>query len=221
MQIVNTSAKRKFDAPTLFLARHAQTAWNTGDPATDRAKGVKNDLPITDQGRKAAEADARALAAYDIAEVHRSKMLRSKQTVAPIVAATGASEHVNDALDPWDVGYLSGQLREQVAERVDYYIAHPRRAIPDGEPYGDFWKRITEAFATLLKRAEELEDRAVLVSSHSDGIEALEAWLKGTLPEAHTVGNSISPASILKYTKRGGKWTGREWTGGKGEPEDE
>jgi broad specificity phosphatase PhoE len=217
--------KQRFDAPTVLFGRHAETAWNTGDPDTDKAKGTKNDLPLTGKGIEKANEDAQLLSGYDIAEAHRSAMLRSKQTVAPVLAATGAKEIVNAAFDPWDVGYLSGMLRKDIADRVEYYIAHPKRTVPDGISYGEFWDAITEAFASVLKRAEELEDEdeypAIYINGHSDGIEAVESWLKDNTPSAHTVEHSQSPGAILMFQKRKGSWKVSEWEGTKSSEKDE
>src|ERR1700687_3339737 len=113
---------KKFDKPTVLVGGHAETAFNTGDPDTDRAKGTKFNIGLTRAGFEAANADARKLSAYAIKEVHHGTMLRSKQTVAPILTATGAKEVATEALDPWDIGYLSGQLRKEIADRIDYYI---------------------------------------------------------------------------------------------------
>ena len=218
--------KRTFDKPTVFFGRHGETAWNTGDPETDRAKGIENDLPLTRKGHEEAISNGKKLAPYAIAEIHASKMLRSKQSVAHVAEATGAKVIEDAALDPWDVGYLAGQLRKEIADRVDYYISHPRREVPEGEPYGEYWKRITEAFARILKKAEGLEHEdggycAIDVNGHSDGTEAVTSWLDGSLPEAHTAQHSIKPGAILIFEKVGRSWKWDEWSGGASSERDE
>lgn len=214
------SALSGYAPPTVLLARHGKTRFNTGNPDTDRAKGVL-DLPLTSEGHAQAASDAKKLAQVKVAEIHHSPLKRSAQTADHFASKTGAKLVANADLNPWDIGYLGGQLRKDIADRVDYYIAHKNRPVPDGEPYGDFWKRITSAFASILKRAEGLGDQAVVVVGHSDGIEAITAWLDGSLPEAATATNDITPGSILKFEKRGGKWTWREWSGSKSAERDE
>src|SRR6266853_411043 len=81
--------KKKFNTPTVFLVRHGDTKFNTGDPATDRAKGIQ-DLPLVERGYEKAREDAKQLAPLNIAEVHHSPLKRSSQSAAPIISATGA-----------------------------------------------------------------------------------------------------------------------------------
>jgi broad specificity phosphatase PhoE len=214
------SDKQKVSVPTVFVTRHGETKFNTGDPDTDRAKGIM-DLPLVEKGHEKAKLDGKELKAFQIAEVHHSPLKRSAQSAQHIASATGGKLVSDPGLDPWDIGYLGGQLRKDVADRVDYYIAHKNRPVPDGEPYGDFWKRITEAFSKVLKRSEGLDESALAVVGHSDGIEALTSWLDGTIPGAQTASNGINPGAILIFEKKGGKWTWREWAGSASHEKDE
>jgi probable phosphoglycerate mutase len=210
----------KVEVPTVFIARHGATKFNTGNPDTDRAKGTL-DLPLTEEGHAESIADAKRLAKVEIAAIHHGSLKRSTQSAKHIAAATGAPQVEDPRLDAWDIGYLGGQLRKDVADRVDYYIAHKNRPVPEGEPYGDFWKRITEAFASILKKAEGLDDAALAMIGHSDGIEAITSWMDGTLPGAVEAGTMITPGSILIFEKKGGKWTWKEWSGSASHEKDE
>jgi broad specificity phosphatase PhoE len=197
----------------VYIVRHGKTRFNTGNPATDRAKGQAYDLPLTEEGHAEAKLDAKKLASRSIKEIHHGPLRRSRETATHIAAATGASNHNNDDLKPWDVGYLSGQLRAEIADRIEYYIRHKNRPVPDGEPYVDFYKRTTDSLASILKRAAALDDEAIVVVGHSDEIEAWEAFLTGRLPEAHTVKNAAATGAILVLEKRGSRWTMSECEG--------
>lgn len=199
--------------------RHGDTKFNTGDPATDRAKG-KLDLPLVERGHAKAAADAQKLKAFAVEEVHHSPLKRSAQTAAHVTHTTGAKAVADPGLDPWDIGYLGGQLRKDVQDRVDYYIAHKNRPVPDGEPYGDFWKRITDAFAALMQRAADVEGVLVVVG-HSDGIEAVTSWLDGTVPGAQTATNGVDPGAILIFEKKGRSWQWKMWSGSQSKEKDE
>jgi len=215
-----TENKKRVSVPTVLMARHGNTKFNTGNPDTDRAKGIL-DLPLTEEGHAKAIEDGKKLKKFEIAEVHHSPLKRSAQSAQHIAAATGGKLISDTGLDPWDIGYLGGQLRKDVADRVDYYIAHKNRPVPDGEPYGDFWKRITEAFSRILKRSEGLDGEAIVVVGHSDGIESVTSWLDGTVPGAQTANNGIKPGAIIIFEKKGGHWTWTEYAGSASHEKDE
>ena len=208
MSTVATSSIRKIDAPTLFIPRHGSTEWNTGDPDTERAKGQK-DMPLSDTGHKEAVRDGKFLAQYPIAEIHHGELSRSKESARHIADETGARA-IQDGPLPWDIGYLTGQLRKDIADRVDYYIRHDKRPVPDGESHADVRDRVESFLAKLLKKAEGLDGKALAWVSHSDEMQIVRAFLTGGDPVAVEAGVGPAPATILRVTKQGGKWTIRE-----------
>ena len=198
--------KRKFDQPTVLVVRHGRTRFNSSDPDKDKLKGTRFDLPLTDEGFAKGRKDAAAIAPYAVAKVYHSPMLRAKQTAREIA---GARESI-EGLKPWDVGYLSGQARVTARDRIEYYIRHPFRAIPEGDAYRDFWNEVTAAVSKILKEAVDA-DGALVIVTHSCNVLAIDAYLDGGTPRAHIEGEMPPPGAILILQKHGGKWRMNEW----------
>lgn len=198
------NATKEIKYPTVFVPRHGSTKWNTGDPATERAKG-QTDIELTAEGHKESEYDGQYLSQYPITEVHHGPLKRSAQSARHIADATGAKA-VEDAPMPWDIGYLAGQLRREIADRIEYYIRNSSKAIPDGESHSDVRDRTETFLAKLLKKAESLEGSALAWVSHSDEMQIVREFITGEGAEAVEAGVGPAPATIMKLTKRGGKW---------------
>lgn len=197
--------KKEVEVPTVLITRHQKTAWNTGTDE-DRLKGTRFNLPITAEGRKEAIELARKLKDYPIASIKRSKMLRNEQSITPLGKEVGIDPVVILALDPWDVGYLSGQKRVSAQSRIEYYILHPHKQVPDGEAYDTFWDEFTNFLASEMKAAEKNPDKLRVLSSHSCTVLAAEAFINGTEPKPH-VGKMPPPGSITAVEKKNGHWT--------------
>lgn len=199
------SDKRPIDKPTVFLTRHGKTAFNKGGEE-DRLKGTKYDLPLTSEGQQEAAKDAGILSKYPIASIEHSPMKRAKQTAALIASATGVPSNSNVALDPWDVGFMSGMKRGSAHALVSHYIDHPKATPRDGEPYGDWFDVFGDALASKMKEAEKTPGKAHVIVTHSCGLLAADAIIHGDDPQPHTDGSMPAPGRIVPLVKSGGKW---------------
>ncbi len=203
------SSKKELEYPTILLPRHQKTKWNKGGDE-DRLKGTEFDLPLTSEGQKEAEKLATVLGRYNIKSINRSKMLRNEQSIRPLEETAKIKAAVVLALDPWDIGYLSGHKRTEAEDRIHYYIRHPDKVVPEGQSYNDFWEAFTNFLATEMKYADAEGLR--IDSTHSCDILAAEAFINGEEPRPH-VGKMPPPGSITAIEKKHGKWSLRhDWT---------
>ncbi|GAA1875736.1 acid phosphatase [Pseudonocardia ailaonensis] len=137
----------------VFLLRHGETEWSANGRHTGRT-----DIPLTERGRKLAEAAAPTLAALRPGAGPPARVVTSPRARARVTAELAGLEP--DAVDPrlaeWDYGDYEGlttpQIREtvpawtvwthpcpggesaeQVGERADAVLADARAVLPDGD----------------------------------------------------------------------------------------
>jgi probable phosphoglycerate mutase len=96
----------------LIVARHGRTAWNEAGRYQGHA-----DIPIDALGAQQALALVAALAPVEPACIVVSDLMRTRQTAAPLAAATGIELRIDPRLREIDVGAWEGLTREQAAVR--------------------------------------------------------------------------------------------------------
>jgi broad specificity phosphatase PhoE len=202
-------AMRELREPTIFIIRHGATSFNQGSDSTSRLKGTRFDLPLTDEGHEQAKKAGEYLSQFPIESVQHSDLLRSSQTARHIEQATGKKSSVNDALDPWDVGYLSGHTRESARARIEYYIKHPDKVVPEGQSYNEFYDPWDKSLAKDMRLAEKAHNsptfNALVRVTHSCNVAALPSVLDQSEPKFHSE-TGEKPGGIIKIHKRGGHW---------------
>lgn len=131
----------------IVFVRHAQPAWI--------ADGVGViDPPLTEQGRRQAEAAAAYLAGEEWNEMLVSPAVRARETAEPIAAATGLRPNVVADLTEIRMPDWSGTPAETV-DRIFREARHrpPEEwweGMPGGESFRDFHERITTTLFRLL-----------------------------------------------------------------------
>lgn len=158
----------------LLLVRHGQTTWNV----ERRVQGARPDVPLTELGRKQAEAAAEALAHEPVTAVWSSDLERALDTAAPIAARHGIDVHATALLREQALGEMEGKLSSEL-------VAQP---VPEGEHIaevrwggGESALDVANRMALLvgeLRRCFAPDDTVVLVS-HGDAIQILRALLDG------------------------------------------
>lgn len=150
----------------IILVRHASTDWNM--PGRERVRGAA-DVPLNKKGRgEAKELGRRIAALYRPATVWSDHLQRGRETALAIARATGAVAVVDRSLRPWNIGSLTGWLKEKVGPRLRFLVENPRVSAPGGESYGDFYQRWKDRF----NRARRAGGQAVYVV-HSSNFHAL------------------------------------------------
>jgi broad specificity phosphatase PhoE len=161
----------------LLLIRHGQSVGN----AQHRAQG-QNDEPLTELGRAQALALAQRLQGeYDICALYASSLLRARKTAEVIVDLLGLTIILEDRLQEYDCGIITGMRMEEVAAQ---YPEIARRwaedswrvPIPGEEGPDVFQRRVLAAMSEIV--AAHKGDDTVAVVAHGG---TLSVYLAGLL----------------------------------------
>src|SRR5262245_10728180 len=106
--------------PTVYLARHGETAWTVSGQHT----GSRTDLPLTERGEANAVSLGERLRGLTFARVWTSPLRRARRTCE--LAGFGAVAETDPDLVEWDYGEYDGRtLAEVRAERPDWSLSQP------------------------------------------------------------------------------------------------
>ena len=161
---------------TIHLLRHGDTA--------QAAEGVfcgDLDPPLTDHGHSQAECVARGLAPIGLVAIYASPKIRVRQTIAPLVRATGPEPSFEDGLREIGYGRWEGRRETEIrASEPEAYAEWHRdpsmTAPPGGETAYDIAGR---ALPVLARLRTEHPTGHVLVASHKATIRILVCALLG------------------------------------------
>jgi broad specificity phosphatase PhoE len=150
----------------LILVRHGQTEPNRAGQLLGRI-----DAPLTDLGRRQAEAAAHAvLASCSVAQVVSSPLVRAQETASLFGCAVDVDERWIEV----DYGDYDGLPFKEVPDELwRQWRADPSWAPPAGESRASVGTRVRAACEDLAVRAA---DEDVVVVSHVSPIKAAVAW---------------------------------------------
>ena len=178
---------------TIYLARHGESDWN----AANRFQGL-SDRPLTELGRRQAEALADELAAAAApSAIYSSPLRRAFETAAIVGARTGLDPRPVDDLREVDVGGWAGLSRADVQSRFPDAF---RRWLDggegweDGETYADMSARVLAALAAIARSHPEEQ---VLVVSHGGPIRAIQAAAAGMDVHTYRKQHRVEPNARL------------------------
>ncbi|MDH3725904.1 MAG: histidine phosphatase family protein [Myxococcales bacterium] len=153
----------------VVLVRHGQTEWSVSGKHTGRT-----DIPLTDLGRRQADALGEMLSGTEFALVLSSPLIRAWETMdragyAAVAVATG------DLLE-WDYGVYEGRRTTDIrAEIPDWSVwTHP---IDDGESLEEIGARADSAIDLALRA-----DGPVAMFAHGHMLRILAARWMGLPP---------------------------------------
>jgi probable phosphoglycerate mutase len=109
----------------VYLIRHGETEWSLSGRHTGTT-----DLPLTENGRRAAERVGRALAGRDFALVLTSPLRRARETCT--LAGLGAVAELERDLAEWDYGAYEGLRTEEIRRGRPGWMVF-RDGCPGGE----------------------------------------------------------------------------------------
>lgn len=189
---------------TIYLARHGESDWN----AANRFQGL-SDRPLTELGRRQAEALADELATTaSPSAIYSSPLRRAFETAAIVGTRTGLEPRPVDDLREVDVGGWAGLSRSDVESRFPEAF---RRWLDggegweDGESYADMSARV---LAALTGVAESHPGDQVLVVSHGGPIRAIQAAAAGMDVHAYRKQHRVEPnARLSKVAVENGRIT--------------
>jgi len=147
---------------TIFLVRHAHTAWNA-----ERYLG-RTDIDLDHAGDAQAEGLGAWVATADIDTIMTSPALRAMRTATAVACRIGLEAHRDDRLRELDFGVAEGctlaELRASDPDAVARFEADPvAHHFPGGEDPVAAVARIRSAFADLLATPS----RRALVVTHN------------------------------------------------------
>jgi broad specificity phosphatase PhoE len=179
----------------LLLARHGQSVSN----AVRRFQGVQ-DVPLSELGRRQAEALARAFGQRRIAAVYSSPLQRARHTAELVAAAVRAPLRSVDDLRELSLGEWEGCTVEEVEARPGNpyacWVRDPVGSLPPGgEPLADVQGRVVRALADIERGHPNGDD--VLVVCHGGVISAYLAHCLG-LPLSSIWRLTVSNCSITE-----------------------
>ena len=179
----------------LLLARHGQSVSN----AVRRFQGVQ-DVPLSELGRRQAEALAGAFGQRRIAAVYSSPLQRARHTAELVAAAVQAPLRSVDDLRELSLGEWEGCTVEEVEARPGNpyacWVRDPVGSLPPGgEPLADVQGRMVRALADIECAHPNGDD--VLVVCHGGVISAYLAHCLG-LPLSSIWRLTVSNCSITE-----------------------
>jgi probable phosphoglycerate mutase len=155
---------------TLYLVRHAMTAWN----AERRWQG-QTDIPLNDEGRSQARALVHRLSGRGLVRVHTSDLSRAHET-AEIVARELNLPVVRDRdLRERGFGVFEGKTADECVALGDVWERYQadRRCLPPGaEPDGQVVARMARAVERASAALPD-DHSTALVVSHGSSIRSL------------------------------------------------
>jgi probable phosphoglycerate mutase len=125
--------------PTLYLARHGETAWSLSGQHTGLT-----DLPLTERGERNARRLGQRLAGKTFAQVLASPLQRARRTAE----LAGFAAEIDPALVEWNYGDYEGRRSVEIhRERPGWDLF--RDGCPGGEMPGDVAARADRVIARV------------------------------------------------------------------------
>ena len=148
------------------VVRHGETEWSRAGKHTGRT-----DVPLTEQGRRQAEAVGAALGDRDFALVLTSPLGRALETCR--LAGFGDRAEPRDELMEWDYGAYEGRTTSEIREeRPDWTLWR------DGVREGETIEQVAQRVDRVLGQIRSLEGDALLFA-HGHVLRVLTAcWLE-------------------------------------------
>ncbi len=168
--------------PEVVLARHGETEWTLSGQHTSRT-----DIPLTEAGRRQAQAIAARLTGRSSAVVLTSPLRRAAETCR--LAGLGEVAELCDDAVEWDYGTYEGRTTPEI-----------RRSQPgwtlwtDGTPGGETAAQVGARADRVLARLLAADDDALLFS-HGHFLRVLAARWLGLSPQDGRL-FALAPASV-------------------------
>jgi broad specificity phosphatase PhoE len=156
-----------------LFVRHGTTTLN----AENVFRG-QEDAPLDRKGFQDAHKVAFFLKGWEFCHCFCSDRKRSLQTAEIVGKAINCNPIPNKGLRPWDVGYLTGEPKDEHIEEMQYYVENPSVQIPEGESLDQFHGRILPLLMEAIEIAEG-NNEPVLIVGHSSIIYALGEAVNG------------------------------------------
>ena len=170
------------DTLEIVLVRHGETEWSREGKHTGRT-----DVPLTELGRRQAEALRAALKGRPFSLVLTSPLARAAETCR--LAGFGDVAEPRDELREWDYGAYEGRKTVEIREEIPGWTLW-QDGVPDGETIDEVAARVDRLIAELRSVQGD-----ALVFAHGHLLRVLAARWLGLEPQAGAL-FALDPASI-------------------------
>lgn len=204
----------------LLLIRHAQTAANASGVIDTAPPGP----PLSEHGRRQAEALVDRLADQPIAAIYVSTLVRTAQTAAPLAAARSLDASSIVGIDEVRAGVYEGRgdpeaIEGYVGMLLRWYAGDFAASVPKGadEFTIDGVHFLRDYDAAMHQLVARHPDQCIAVFSHGA---AIRAWVAHRAVNATSFGEALrvfdnTGIARLEHGKQG--WRLLEWEGRVGE----
>jgi len=177
----------KESLPTIYLARHGETAWSASGQHTGRT-----DLPLTERGEENARLLGKRLAPLFFDHVFTSPRIRARRTCE--LAGFGKLAVIDNDLAEWDYGEYEGKRTAEIrAVRPDWDVFR------DGCPGGESVAQITARADRVVARWRAI-DANILVFSSGHILRAIAArWIGLDTARGRNLLLGTATVSVLGY----------------------
>lgn len=202
--------------PTVIYVRHGSTAFNTGDPKTERLRGWL-DLDLDKKGLAEADKVAEIIREFKLAHVYSCTLKRCRKVAQKIVKYEKPYPQLtdeDDGLKTWNVGEWAGKYVYKIIDKMlSYELAFPERVPPGGESYQDFKDRVIYFALKCLQDAQKNPQAGAIVCvSHTAVLRVVDGWVKTGIdnpdvdPKVLKAENHLDPGEAMLIQLKGGEW---------------
>jgi broad specificity phosphatase PhoE len=169
MTVEHGFSARAQPATELWLVRHGETEWSKALRHTGRS-----DIPLTDRGRRRAQALKASLASQSFNRVLASPLIRARETAE--LAGYRDGVQIDENLMEWDYGAFEGQTTADLAHRRGSFSIWTTQ-VPEGESLSDVAARAKRVLNQLAGTGGRC-----LLFSHAHFLRILTAVWLGLTP---------------------------------------
>ncbi|HEX8137851.1 MAG TPA: histidine phosphatase family protein [Pyrinomonadaceae bacterium] len=185
----------------VLLIRHGQSLGNA-----EGRFGGHTSTPLSERGRRQAEATAEALCSEPLSAIYSSDLPRAIETAMPLARLTGLEVHLTEAFRERSVGVMEGlTFEEAAAQHPEQYAALIRRDFEHVLLGGESYRQMLDRASRELDAAiEQHRGGQIAVFSHTGTICILALHLMGALdaPELRPVWIATSNCGITRFELR-------------------
>lgn len=185
----------------LILVRHGESEWNR----INRYQG-QNDPPLSELGRKQAEAIAKRLSDEQIAVIFTSPLLRAAHTGDAIASFHPSIPVIREhAITEIDHGDWSGCYASDIAARWpdglrEWRETPTRSQMPNGESFSNVLKRVLDFRDRIVS---EYAGKTVVIAAHDVIVKILAADALGMhMDRMNTIWAANAALNVLDYSAR-------------------
>lgn len=171
----------------IVLVRHGKTALNAGGESAERIRGWR-DVPLSTEGIHEAERLGREFKGKPVKEIYCSPLIRARETARNIALTTEAPMHINIALLPWHLGFMTGEPVKSVIKTMNERVQHEDEPVKGGEPFSSYRKRFLGFLKRKVDEACPLpNDEFLILVTHSRGLQITRSWIANGSPDDLTI----------------------------------